>query len=133
MSDSTQQETQPTRSPEEYERLAKLHDSFKPIWLTETIQLGPILPSDEGSLVEYLNDSRVHPWLLGPPYPYTLEDADEWIAGRVDRMSKRGTPLGLVFRDMTTGKDIGAIRVSDASDEDLQIDTGLHQSTMVKA
>ncbi|KAG0217750.1 acyl-CoA N-acyltransferase [Mortierella sp. GBAus27b] len=123
MSDSTQQEeTQPTRSPEEYERLAKLHDSFKPIWLTETIQLGPLLPSDKNSLLEYLNDSRVYQWLLGPPNPYKSEHADHRISSRVDRMTKRGTPLSLVFRDMTTGKAIGAVGVSDSSDDDLEGD-----------
>ncbi|KAF9916543.1 hypothetical protein BX616_003515 [Lobosporangium transversale] len=111
------------RSPEEYERLARSHDSYSPFWLTETIQLGPLLPSDKESLLEYLNDSRVYQWLLGPPYPYTEKDADLFIKGRVDRVTKNGTPLHLVFRDMTKGgKAIGSVGVSDDSDDMLDGD-----------
>ncbi|KAF9357525.1 hypothetical protein BGX26_003595 [Mortierella sp. AD094] len=112
-----------TRSPEEIERLAKLHDSYKPIWLTETIQLAPLLPSDKESLIEYLNDPRIYQYLDGPPNPYTPEAADFWIGGRINRMTKNGTPLNLCLRDMTKGgKAIGSVGASDASDDDLEGD-----------
>ncbi|KAI8606506.1 acyl-CoA N-acyltransferase [Dissophora ornata] len=111
------------RSPEEYERLANLHDSYKPIWLTETIQLGPLLPSDKDALLEYLNDVRIHQWLYGPPNPYKPEDADFWINGRVDRMTANGTPLNFCFRDMARGgKAIGSVGVSNESDDRLDGD-----------
>ncbi|KAG0002707.1 hypothetical protein BGZ65_002395 [Modicella reniformis] len=125
MSDATHhpQETKDQRSPEEIERLTKLHDSFKPIWLTETIQLDPLLPSDKDALLEYLNNPQVHQWLVGPPNPYKPEDADLWIKSRVDRMTKDGTPLNFVFRDMTRGgKAIGSVGVSDESDDNLEGD-----------
>lgn len=124
MSDSTHhhQETRDSRSPEEYERLANLHDSFTPVWLTETIQLGPLLPSDKDSLLEYLNNPEIYQNLIGPPQPYTPKDADEWIRGRVDRMTKQGTPLNFVFRDMTTGKAVGSVGVTNESDDNLDGD-----------
>ncbi|KAF9174825.1 hypothetical protein BGX21_009122 [Mortierella sp. AD011] len=111
------------RSPEEIERLCKLHDSYKPIWLTETIQLAPVLPSDKEALIKHLNDPRIYRYLYGPPNPYTPEDADQWIAGRIDRMTKNGTPLNLHLRDMAKGGiAIGSVTASDTSDDDLQGD-----------
>ncbi|KAK3814141.1 MAG: acyl-CoA N-acyltransferase [Benniella sp.] len=123
MSDPVHPPQDPQRSPEEYERLANLHDSFQPVWLTDTIQLGPLLPSDKDALIEYLNDVRIYQWLIGPPNPYKPEDADFWIRTRVDRMSKEGLPLGFVFRDMTKGgKAVGAVSVSAESDDNLEGD-----------
>ncbi|KAF9107210.1 hypothetical protein BGX27_008843 [Mortierella sp. AM989] len=111
------------RSPEEIERLTKLHDSYKPIWLTETIQLAPLLPSDKDSLLEYLNDPRIFQYLFGPPNPYTPKDADFWIGSRFERMTKNGTPLNFYFRDMTRGgKVVGSVSVSDESDDNLEGD-----------
>ncbi|KAF9575685.1 hypothetical protein EC968_002249 [Mortierella alpina] len=108
------------RSPEEYERLAKLHDSFKPFWLTETIQLAPWTCSeqDKDSQMEYLNDPNINRWLLGPPNPYKRSDADSWLAARVDRMTTKGTPLTYAIRDMTKGgKAVGCVSVSNGSDD----------------
>ncbi|KAG0274774.1 hypothetical protein BGZ95_009483 [Linnemannia exigua] len=112
------------RSPEEHKRLLNLHNSFKPVWLTETVQLGPWLPSDRDVLVEFLNDPRVYPFFSGPPYPYTLKDADAWLALRVDRMTKTGgTPLDFAFRDMARGgKAVGCISISNESDDVLEGD-----------
>ncbi|CAO3567405.1 unnamed protein product [Mortierella alpina] len=108
------------RTPEEFERLAKLHDSFKPFWLTETMQLAPWQHTDQdkATLIEYLNDPNIYRWLLGPPYPYLSSDADNWLGGRVDRMTKKGTPLTYAIRDMTKGgKAVGSVAVSDESDD----------------
>ncbi|KAF9437312.1 hypothetical protein BGZ76_001261 [Entomortierella beljakovae] len=114
------------KKPEEIEELLKLHDSFKPVWLTETIQLGPLLPSDKDSCIEYLNDPRIHQWLNGPPNPYTPEAADHWINTRYQRLTKEGIPLSFTIRDMERGgKAIGSVSVSDESDDKLdQDDTG---------
>ncbi|KAF9089207.1 hypothetical protein BGX23_006856 [Mortierella sp. AD031] len=107
-----------TRSPEELERLRSLHNSFKPVWLTETIQLGPWLPSDRKALVKHLNDPRIYKFLMGPPFPYTLKDADDWLGLRVNRMTDKGTPLDFCFRDMARGgKAIGCISTSNESDD----------------
>ncbi|KAF9297713.1 hypothetical protein BGZ88_009252 [Linnemannia elongata] len=115
-----------TRSPEEHARLLGLHNSFKPIWLTETIQLGPWLPSDRDVIAEYMNDPRVYEYLFGPPIPYTLKDADDWLAMRVDRITEKGTPLDFAFRDMARGgRAFGCVGASDHSDENLaEDDTG---------
>ncbi|KAG0290721.1 hypothetical protein BGZ96_005829 [Linnemannia gamsii] len=106
------------RTPEEHARLVALHNAYSPIWLTSTITLGPWFPSDRETLVEYLNDARIHSFLCGPPFPYTLSDADFWLGMKVDRMTKRGTPLDFCFRDMARGgRAIGSIAVCNGSDE----------------
>ncbi|KAF9581673.1 hypothetical protein BGW38_001221 [Lunasporangiospora selenospora] len=106
-------------TPEEKERLLQIHDSAKPFWLTPTIQLGPLLPTDKDALIRNLNDKRVISYLIGPPYPYTPKDADEWIGARYERMNqKTGTVLHLSFRDMARGGLlIGAIGMTQGSDE----------------
>ncbi|KAF9132765.1 hypothetical protein BGW39_011347 [Mortierella sp. 14UC] len=115
--------TPPARTPEEHARLLALHNSFKPVWLTETITLGPWLPSDRETLVEYLNDARIHSYLCGPPFPYTLKDADFWLGMRVDRMTEKGTLLDFCVRDMAKGgKAIGSLAVTDVSDDKLDGD-----------
>ncbi|KAF9141161.1 hypothetical protein BG015_001373 [Linnemannia schmuckeri] len=106
------------RTPEEHARLLAQHNSYPPFWLTPTITLGPWFPSDRETLVEYLNDVRVHSYLCGPPFPYTLQDADTWLGMKVDRMTEKGTPLDFCFRDMARGgKAIGSIAVSNQSDD----------------
>ncbi|OAQ29022.1 acyl-CoA N-acyltransferase [Linnemannia elongata AG-77] len=106
------------RTPEEHARLLALHNSYPLIWLTPTISLGPWLPTDRETLVEYLNDARIHSYLCGPPFPYTLQDADLWLGMKVDRMSEKGTPLDFCFRDWSRGgKAVGSIAVSNESDD----------------
>ncbi|KAG9062556.1 hypothetical protein KI688_005471 [Linnemannia hyalina] len=106
------------RTPEEHARLLALHTSYPPIWLTPTITLGPWFPTDRETLVEYLNDARIHSYLCGPPFPYTLENADFWLGMQVDRMTEKGTPLDFCFRDMSRGgRAVGSIAVSNGSDD----------------
>lgn len=73
-----------------------------------------------------MNDPRVYEYLFGPPIPYTLKDADDWLAMRVDRMTEKGTPLNFAFRDMARGgRAFGCVGASDHSDENLaEDDTG---------
>ncbi|KAG0276786.1 hypothetical protein BGZ95_007041 [Linnemannia exigua] len=111
------------RTPEEHARLLALHNSFKPVWLTETITLGPWLPSDRETLVEHLNDARIHSYLYGPPFPYTLKDADLWLGSKVDRMTDKGTLLDFCLRDMAKGgKAIGSLAVTNVGDDKLEGD-----------
>ncbi|KAG0046984.1 hypothetical protein BGZ83_007866 [Gryganskiella cystojenkinii] len=120
-------------TPEEFEQAAQLHDSFKPRWITPTIQAGPILPSDKEEMIKYLNDERIYKFLIGPPNPYLPEHADHWIKTRVERMTLKGSPTNFALRDMEKGgKVIGAVGVSDELDENLDgDDTG--QGIMAKA
>ncbi|KAF9911930.1 hypothetical protein EC991_001836 [Linnemannia zychae] len=116
------------RTAEEDARLLALHNSFKPIWLTPTITIGPWFPSDREASVEYLNNDRIQPFIWGPPYPYKLEHADFWLSTemRLERVTDKGTPLDFCIRDMTRGgKAIGGIAVASESDENLDDgDTG---------
>jgi len=108
---------------EEYGQLAQLHDSFKPLWVTPTIQAGPLLPLDKEDMIVYMNDSRIVSFLIGPPSPYLPEHADHWIRTRVERMTLNGSPLNLALRDMEKGgKIIGSVGCSDELDEMLDGD-----------
>ncbi|KAF9074967.1 GNAT domain-containing protein [Rhodocollybia butyracea] len=40
--------------------------------------------SDIVLLPDLLNDPNVHPWLKGPPYPYTLEHSRVWVTEKVE-------------------------------------------------
>ncbi|KAF9163238.1 hypothetical protein DFQ26_002793 [Actinomortierella ambigua] len=108
---------------EEYQLVLALHDRSPPQWLTPTIQVGPLLPSDKDELMRHLNDPRVYTYLLGPPHPYKSEDADWWIHHRGARMLEDGTLLHYVFRDMNKqGKLIGAITIDSVNDDNLEGD-----------
>ncbi|KAI1317415.1 hypothetical protein EDD11_008479 [Mortierella claussenii] len=120
--------TDTKRTAEGDASLLALHNSFKPIWLTPTITVGPWFPSDRKASVEYLNDDRIHPYIWGPPYPYKLEHADFWLGTemRLERVTDKGTPLDFCMRDMARGgKAIGGLAVTNQSDEKLdEDDTG---------
>ncbi|GJJ74441.1 hypothetical protein EMPS_06799 [Entomortierella parvispora] len=108
---------------EEIEQLQALHDSFRPRWITPTVQVGPLMPSDRDDLLKYLNDPRIVNTLVGPPKPYLPEHADGWIRTRIERLSLKGSPLECAIRDMEKGgKLIGAVRVSDGPDDQLEGD-----------
>jgi RimJ/RimL family protein N-acetyltransferase len=110
-------------TPEEFDQLTQLHNAFRPRWITPTIQVGPILPTDKQDLLKYLNDDRIVGTLIGPPKPYLPEHADDWIRTRVERMTIKGTPLECAIRDMENeGRIIGAVRVSDGPDDQLEGD-----------
>ncbi|KAF9929016.1 hypothetical protein FBU30_001925 [Linnemannia zychae] len=123
---STLPNTKLSFKDKEYQRLRDLHDSYKPVWLTETIALGPWLSSDRDAIVENMNDPRIYSYINGIPYPYTLKDADDWLSRRINRMTDKGTPLEFCIRDMARGgKAIGSVGTSNESDEVLdQDDTG---------
>jgi len=110
-------------TPEEVERLTALYDSFRPRWITPTVQVGPLKTSDRDDLLKHLNDPRIVNTLVGPPKPYLPEHADDWIKTRIERMTVKGSPLECAIKDMEKdGKLIGAIRVSDGPDDQLEGD-----------
>lgn len=105
------------------ERLIAKYNAYPPKWVTPTIQLSVWRPEDREHIFRYMNMPEIHPFLCGPPFPYTLEDSDFWIATGFERTSKNGTPLDLCLRDMTKGGLlIGSVRVGDESDENLDGD-----------
>ncbi|KAJ7194738.1 acyl-CoA N-acyltransferase [Mycena pura] len=46
----------------------------------ENIIVTPPRLSDAQFIVPILDDARVYPWLNGPPHPYLLEHAEEWLS-----------------------------------------------------
>lgn len=73
---------------EPYIRLAAPHGN---IILTPFRQNSP---SDEAALVKNMNDPLVATWLLGPPFPYTLEDAKSWTATHYKKYELQAARLG---------------------------------------
>ena len=105
------------------ERLIARYNAYPPKWVTPSIQLSVWRPEDREYLFRYMNMPEIHLFLCGPPFPYTLEDSDFWIATGFERTAKNGTPLDLCIRDMTKGGQlIGSVRVGDQSDENLDGD-----------
>ncbi|KAF9299468.1 hypothetical protein BGZ74_008912 [Mortierella antarctica] len=122
MTENTQKHTDIQHALDK-ERLIANYNAYPPKWVTPTIQLSVWRPEDRERIFRYMNMPEIHPFLCGPPFPYTLEDSDFWIATAFERTSKNGTPLDLCLRDMTKGGQlIGSIRVADESDENLDGD-----------
>ncbi|KAF9390826.1 hypothetical protein CPB97_008343 [Podila verticillata] len=118
----TQDNTQGTEIQNK-DRLIAIYKAYPPKWVTPSIQLSVYRDEDRENLARYLNMPEIYSYLSGPPFPYTLEDSDQWIKTGYQRMSKNGTPLDMCLRDMAKGGIlIGRVRVSDASDEDLDGD-----------
>lgn len=108
---------------ENKDRLIAIHNAYPPKWVTPSIQLSVYRDEDRENLARCLNMPEIYSYLSGPPFPYTLEDSDQWIQAGYQRMSKNGTPLDMCLRDMAKGGVlIGRVRVSDTSDEDLDGD-----------
>jgi len=49
--------------------------------------LTTFLPSDAPQITAILNQESVYRNLSGPPFPYTLGMAEEWIGGREERVT----------------------------------------------
>lgn len=110
-------------TPEEIEQLTAMYDSYRPRWITPTLQVGPLKTTDRDDLLKYLNDPRIVQTLIGPPKPYLPEHADDWIKTRIERMTVKGSPLECAIRDMANGgRLVGAVRVSDGPDDQLEGD-----------
>src|ERR1019366_5231205 len=50
------------------------------ILVNSQVHLSEFRPSDKPALVEHLNDRDIYDRTLRIPYPYTENDADEWLA-----------------------------------------------------
>jgi len=69
----------------------KTKEPFLRLRKHKNIILTPPRWEDAPCLVSVLNDPAVHQWLMGPPYPYTVEDGNEFIGltkGQVEETLK---------------------------------------------
>ncbi|KAF7302920.1 N-acetyltransferase domain-containing protein [Mycena kentingensis (nom. inval.)] len=61
------------------QRNATTGELFLPLLDHPSIILTPPRRTDRFAMVPIMNDERVYPWLISPPFPYTLENADWWL------------------------------------------------------
>jgi [ribosomal protein S5]-alanine N-acetyltransferase len=78
------------------------------IEVSSTIRLTGFRPGDEAALVEYLSDWEVYRRTLRIPHPYTLDDAERWLASLDQRSERCGHDLNWAIRD-ASGQLIGGI------------------------
>jgi RimJ/RimL family protein N-acetyltransferase len=57
-------------------------------WPHDKIRITPARPSDAASIQECLNDPRVYEYLAGPPFPYTYDDAIQWVGRAMDESGR---------------------------------------------
>jgi [ribosomal protein S5]-alanine N-acetyltransferase len=67
--------------------------------VNDTFHLTEFRRSDAPGLVELLHDRAVYEWTLRIPYPYTLADADSYLARAVGRVPVDGPPSAFAVRD----------------------------------
>ena len=77
---------------------------------TERLILRPYKLSDVDDIVEGLNNINVSKWLAFVPYPYTLEDAKDYIQKSIDTNAYN---FAIVLK--SENKVIGATQLSDIS------------------
>lgn len=63
---------------------------------------------DEPSLAEQINNEKIYKPTLLIPYPYTLEDAKQWVERNV-RLARQESPEELNFAIEVNGKAVGGI------------------------
>lgn len=63
------------------------------------LRLSKFLPSDREALVEHLKEKAIYDCTLRIPYPYTLADADAWIALSAKIAHERGQPIHWAIRN----------------------------------
>lgn len=78
--------------------------------VTGRLRLRSLEPRDAGELVAHLNDWEVARWLAQPPYPYSAEDADAFIAVVRER-HRQPHPLLFALAERGTNQVIGTIGV----------------------
>lgn len=68
--------------------------------VNNAIHLSEFLDSDREALVELLKDKEIYDRTLRIPYPYTLEDADNWLSIAADIDRRNGQTLNWAIRDV---------------------------------
>ncbi len=76
--------------------------------VNQDIHLSAVCPSDKPAFVEYLNDREIFERTLRIPYPYTLADADHFLARDAEATARLGHPIHFAIRNLS-GKAIGGV------------------------
>ena len=82
------------------------------ILVNNQLHLSEFRPSDKPALVEHLNDRDIYDRTLRIPFPYTENDADDWLARYAKATEQHGQPAHFAIR---TGDDalIGGCGLND--------------------
>jgi RimJ/RimL family protein N-acetyltransferase len=78
----------------------------------EKVSLRPWRAEDADRIVQACNDDRTRHWLWRLPHPYTLADADAYLASRVELLAT-GTGVGWAVADAETDALVGSIALFD--------------------
>jgi len=79
-----------------------------PIIQTKDFSLRPYKKEDAESLAKNINNKKIYENTLNIPYPYTLKDAQEWIAENLKELKKEN-PSKINFVIDLNGETSGAI------------------------
>ncbi len=71
--------------------------------VSEEIALSPPGPKDIPAYLEHLGEPEISETTCAIPYPYTLADAENWLAMVRRETSRAGTPLNWAIRNETGG------------------------------
>mgnify|MGYP006298233397 CR=1 FL=1 len=80
--------------------------------LSNGFVLSPVERSDRDAIVEHLQDREIWRNTLYIPYPYTEEDADTWIEGRITHRLDQPTEVTFALRNPDE-KLIGVVGADD--------------------
>jgi RimJ/RimL family protein N-acetyltransferase len=69
------------------------------IVVNDQVSLSEFHPSDKPALVRHLNDRDIYDRTLRIPFPYTDDDADEWLALVAKNTRQQGHPVQWAIRD----------------------------------
>ncbi len=78
------------------------------IYINEDLQLTGFQPGDQENMVRYLNDAELYRNTLTIPSPYTLADAEQWLAKTQATSTQHGIRTNWAIRHRTDGV-IGSI------------------------
>ncbi len=82
--------------------------------VTDRLVLRPLRKADAPALARAISDRRVIATTLAIPFPYTLKDADEWIARQAEGL-RTGKMVNFAVTLRTDGTLIGGIGFSSVS------------------
>jgi len=74
---------------------------------TERLQLRPWRDADVLRVAEVMAEARMHEF-LALPYPYTLEDARQFVLGRAVQARTEGSGLSCAVTERATGRVVGS-------------------------
>ncbi len=80
--------------------------------LGEQVALRAFRPEDAPRIVEACSDARTAHWLWRMPQPYTLADAEAYLASRVEKLAT-GSGVGWAVADPGTDVLVGSIALFD--------------------